>query len=1294
MCIFITFGNNEVNDDSDLLLCEAVRLFRLSLLHKIIVVRNIYLIFFFFFSLLVYYPTGTQGSNPFVSNDQAKKLLQNRPVQFVENKGQMTDMAGTPIPFVLFKAESPGMNVYITEKGLTYIFYKYAEGDESEREREEKNQKFPFNVKQPSEAEDKEDNALKWERIDMELKGALIRKENVFKEGASYEFSQYFLAHCPEGITDVHSFKKITIKNIYPNIDWLIYNAEGKGFKYDFIVHPGADPKQIKLVYSALNPLKKNKEGELKIKTGLGELNELAPYCYTREKNQKIESQFQILSQEKINKYYETVVSFKFTDFIISNSQTLVIDPQLTWATFLSGVDTQCPRSVFCDSSGNVFITGPNNQVNLPLNNPGGGVYYQGTLSGASTQDAMIAKFSNSGVLIWSTYYGGTGDDSGFAIHIAKGGYVCVTGYTTSTDFPTQNPGGGAFFQAANAGSYDPFILKFTNAGVRLWATYFGGPNFEMANGITSDTSGNIFLVGQGSSGIPIQTLAGAYNQSTTTSDAIFITKFNNSNALQWSTFVGGSGSHYGASIHVDKMGNIYIAGSTTSTDFPIQTLAGAYNQSSYGGGNQDAVILKFNILCALEWSTYFGGPGDYERGYSIKTDANQNVFVVGSVGSNGFPTLNPGGGAFFQGTFGGSSAVGATDIFISKFNSLGALTWSTYYGGNGGVGESFSSTNDALLVDNCGNIYTTFFTSSANLVSLDEGNGGYFQGTQYPIGITDWDGMILRFTNSGILTWATYFGGGAADDGQAIALDANNNLFMTGEWATYDNSTNPILPPLTNPGGGAYYNTTPAYENAGFIAKFSKMPLSVTTSNTNTDCGCIGTASVTNSTGGIAPYTYNWSNGQTTQTATGLCAGTVTVTVNDSLCSSQTQVLTISATGVFSIDTLSTPATCSYSSDGSATVTPSGGTAPYIYAWLPSGGTNSTASGLSIGTYTVSITDFTGCTQSKTIAITSSSSAITLTTSATANSSCTANGIATAVATGGSGVLTYLWSNGQSTSAATGLTGGTYTITVTDVNGCSKIDTANVASSAPSITLLFSTTTAGCIDTGTATVTASGGIAPYLYVWTNGSTTQTAVGLAAGTYSVTVTDSVGCSQNQSIVITGLTIPVVTATAQPALIIGQGTSQLSATGGVDYSWFPETGLSCADCPSPLATPLKTTIYCVSVTGANSCSDSACVTIQVEIPCESFIVPTAFSPNGDENSDVFIIPGLDYCVETYSFAIYDRWGEKVFETQNAATPWDGTYKGKPLDSAVFAYTMSLTLTGGKKIAKKGNISLIR
>src|SRR5207244_3917776 len=168
-----------------------------------------------------------------------------------------------------------------------------------------------------------------------------------------------------------------------------------------------------------------------------------------------------------------------------------------------------------------------------------------------------------------------------------------ITGVTHSTNFPTQNLG-GAYNQNVLNGANDAFILRFTNAGVRLWATYFGGATGEDSYSICNDAAGNIFITGWAGPGTPMMSNGGAYFQSTTTGGAdIFITEFNNTGAMVWSTYYGGTQDDQGGSICKDGAGNLFIVGKTNSANFPVLNAF----QGAYAGGIWDGFILKFNAL-------------------------------------------------------------------------------------------------------------------------------------------------------------------------------------------------------------------------------------------------------------------------------------------------------------------------------------------------------------------------------------------------------------------------------------------------------------------------------------------------------------------------------------------------------------------------------------------------------------------------------------------------------------------------------------------------------------------------
>ena len=369
--------------------------------------------------------------------------------------------------------------------------------------------------------------------------------------------------------------------------------------------------------------------------------------------------------------------------------------------------------------------------------------------------------------------------------------------------------------------------------------------------------------------------------------------------------------------------------------------------------------------------------------------------------------------------------------------------------------------------------------------------------------------------------------------------------------------------------------------------------PISCTTTSTNTDCGIAnGTATVSVS-GGSGNYSYAWSNGGSGSTITGLTEGTYSVIVTDN----STGCIT-SCTAVVSG---STPITCSATSvntscglsNGSASVSISGGSGNYSYSWS-NGGTFPTITGLAAGTYFVDVVDTnTGCSTSCSVVVAGSTAPV-CSVSGTDASCGLSNGTASVSVVGGQVPYSYSWSNGASTANLSNLTAGTYSVTVTDAAGCTT-SCSVVIGSGSSVSCTVSSTDVTCDDSnGTATVVASGGSGVYTYLWSNGGTTATITGLDTGVYTVTVTDSNGCSTTCSIIVSGMGIPICTTISTPeSCDMANGTATVAATGGAgNYTYLWSNGGTL-----PTITNLTAGIYTVTVTDMMGCSTVR--TVEVE-----------------------------------------------------------------------------------------------
>jgi gliding motility-associated-like protein len=451
---------------------------------------------------------------------------------------------------------------------------------------------------------------------------------------------------------------------------------------------------------------------------------------------------------------------------------------------------------------------------------------------------------------------------------------------------------------------------------------------------------------------------------------------------------------------------------------------------------------------------------------------------------------------------------------------------------------------------------------------------------------------------------------------------------------------------------------------------------------------------------GGTPGYTYTWNpGGLTGASQNALSAGTYTVSVEDNDgCVTSIQV-EINEPDEIVLNTSADPSSCTVD-DGSASVTVSGGTGPYTYAWSPGGETTATINNIGAGSYSVTVTDAEGCSATANVNV-SSVNGPTVVIDNFTNPSCAGelDGTATATVSGGTSPYSYQWSpSGGNAATATGLGAGTFTVTVTDDAGCITIEEVTLTDPQP-IALSGNTTPADCGDNnGSIVVSASGGTGGFTYTWDpNVSTSANASDLAAGNYNVIVTDANGCTASETFTV-GQSDSIPTFIVPSSATISQGGSVVLSVETdptstiVTYNWSPSDGLSCTDCPNPTASPNETTTYTVVIINEDGCIGEAQVTVVVDEPCGETFLPTIFSPNNDGVNDEFCV--LGNCVIGVELVIYNRWGEKVFETNDPTQCWRGNHRGKPVNTGVYAYKARIFLNDGTELGESGNITLVR
>jgi gliding motility-associated-like protein len=300
---------------------------------------------------------------------------------------------------------------------------------------------------------------------------------------------------------------------------------------------------------------------------------------------------------------------------------------------------------------------------------------------------------------------------------------------------------------------------------------------------------------------------------------------------------------------------------------------------------------------------------------------------------------------------------------------------------------------------------------------------------------------------------------------------------------------------------------------------------------------------------------------------------------------------------------------------------------------------------------------------------------------------------------TGGGSPFIYNWSNGMTSRDISSVAAGNYTVTITDANNCSVVETA-VVELLTTISLTAEVKNASCppVADGEIALTVSGGTGTLIYSWSNGNSDGDIENLLPGNYSATVTDANGCTIAASFSIAYDYVLSVNVTASGSDTILKGESvtlnAVSNGSGVDFSWTSSSGLDCSTCASPVATPLETTTYMVVATSLTGCTAADSVLIVV-IERENVFSPGGFTPNGDGINDEFALNGAISDIETFYVVVYDRWGEKLFDSYDPDFRWNGIFKGKELNPGVYVYHMKYKLKNiGRFYERKGSVTLIR
>ncbi len=766
--------------------------------------------------------------------------------------------------------------------------------------------------------------------------------------------------------------------------------------------------------------------------------------------------------------------------------------------------------------------------------------------------------------------------------------------------------------------------------------------------------------------------------------------------------------------------------------------------------------------------------------------------------------------GANFQYSLNGGTTwtdVGAygdpTDCMDTNWYNYNNITHLGSYNGplpgHGGASQSYKSLCTGTSTNGwCGNIQTSYHdTSGVSGSTCEGGNGvGHWVTAKHCMPyLTAQSSVIFRFT-FGAGTGCNNFNGFAFDS-VAIGEGTPNNADFThtcGTGNTIQFSGITSLCPDTfqwnfgDPASGSSNTITgsgslspshtfsgPGTYNVTFTVKggpcnapgnVTKSVIIIGATTTKTDITCFGanngTAIVTAS--GSSGYTYTWSTNpvQTTDTISGLGAGTYTVTVSAPGLCQVTSSVTISQPLQLSHTVIIDSASCG-SSNGLISINETGGSQVYNYIWSPTG-SGSSSPNLAAGQYNITITDSKGCRDSL-IAVVGTNGGLQATANVVKNLSCFGNtdGSADVVVLGATGQVVYHWSNAGTSDTITNLSAGAYTVTVTDGSGCSAVKnvaipqptqlshtvnsipsscgnnngilTISEAGGTPNYTFTWSPSGAGdstsnlspgtysvtiadqngCRDSLTANILSiahlfvsidsnnischgktdgraiavANGVAPLRYLWSNQSTSDTISNLPAGSYSVLVTDATNCTGTARVSISAPdSLYTVSTLVSDSCNAGIGKISVTVVGGsVPYRYLWSPGSSTLSQISSLTAGA----YALIITDVNSCSVTENFEIGDTCIIDSLVFPSAFSPNGDGRNETFG-PVYIGSVSDYQLHIYNRWGQLVFESTDPNMGWNGTYKGAPQPEGVYTYFSSFTEY--KRKDKEGTLTLFR
>jgi hypothetical protein len=678
---------------------------------------------------------------------RASSLLGKLPLQFIQNDGQVD-------PKVAYYARGGGSAMYFAQDGV----YFSVRTDESPQRDALRLVPLNANTRPRIVGEDRQPGRV----------GHFVGKDS-----ATWK-------------SNIPTYGVVVYEEIYPGIDLKFYGTS-RHMEYDLVVEPGADVSQIRFAFDGILGYRVTKQGALEVALSQGALVQQPPVAYQEINGRRVEvpAGFRVARTADED---ATRVTYGFQLAAYDTTRPLVIDPVLTYATYLGGLGADSGFSIALDPAGDIYLAMSTDSVSFPTTSGA----FDETYNGGT--DVVVAKLdAASGNLVYATYIGGSGDEPlgvstsvlvSTALTVDASGNAYLGGVTSSPNLPTTP---GSWDPSYNGGD-DAFVVKLNPAGSALvYATYLGGTGHEAGRSIAIDGTGSVYVTG-GTESSDFPTTLGAldptFNNGVLTGTDAYVAKLSpDGSQLAYSTFLGGADADDGFAVAVDAAGNAYVTGETTGSGFP--TTPGAFDLS-YNGGGIDAFVAKLNAAgSALTYSTYLGG-NSFDASNptnAIAVDSLGQAYVTGCTSSSDYPTTP---GAFDQ-----SLSTGC-DVFVTKLSASGsALVYSTFIGG-AGYDDAWGITLDAP-----GRATVTGFTEATDYPTTFGALSRVFGGGTR-------DAFVSTLDPSGrYLLYSTFLGGGGDEIGFGVVSDPGGALYVIGDTSSADFPSTPgALSPTYN--GGA----------------------------------------------------------------------------------------------------------------------------------------------------------------------------------------------------------------------------------------------------------------------------------------------------------------------------------------------------------------------------------------------------------------------------------------------------------------------------------------------------------